>query len=92
MKCLITDSSAFLKNSVVFTYKSYNGATGLLSDETFEFIFKKKNHVKGLLEAFSQETERTKQQEIEFTDQLKHYCVDVTADSDSHLLDGVFRQ
>lgn len=92
MKCLITDSSAFLKNSVVFTYKPHDGETGLLSDESFEFSFKKKSHVKGLLEAFSQETERTKHKEIEFTDQLKHYCVDVTADSDSHLLDGVFRR
>lgn len=63
----------------------------MLSDESFEFSFKKKSHVKGLLEAFSQETERTKQKEIELTSRLKHYCDDITADSESHLLDGVFR-
>lgn len=92
LKCSITDSSTRFEKSVVFNYNPHDGATGLLSDESFEFFFKKKSHVKGLLEAFSQETERTKQKKIEFTDQLKNYCEDVTADSESHLLDGVFRR
>ena len=92
LKCSITDSPTCFGNSVVFKYTPHDGATGLLSDESFEFSFKKKSLVNGLLEAFSQETERTKKKEKEFAVQLKHYCVDVTANSDSHLLDGVFRQ